>query len=76
MYVAALRMTSGSVLVPSLSHGLWNGFAYVLFGYGTKAGALGVSAYNLYGPERGIIGIGLNVLTVVILWRWMKRRMS
>lgn len=68
-----LRKASGSVLVPSLAHGLWNGFAYVLFGYGTKAGVLGVSAYNLYGPERGFLGIILNVITAVILWRWWKR---
>lgn len=68
-----LRKVSGSVLVPSVSHGLWNAFAYVLFGYGTKAGVLGVSAYNVYGPERGLVGIVLNVVSVVLLWRWWKR---
>ena len=37
-----LRLMSGSVIVSSVSHGLWNGAAYVLFGYGTKIGVLGV----------------------------------
>jgi membrane protease YdiL (CAAX protease family) len=31
-----LRWISGSVIVSSVSHGLWNGMAYVFFGFGTK----------------------------------------
>jgi membrane protease YdiL (CAAX protease family) len=30
-----LRMISGSVIVASVSHGVWNGGAYVFFGFGT-----------------------------------------
>ena len=31
----ALRLVSDSIVVSSVSHGLWNGLAYALFGYGT-----------------------------------------
>ncbi len=65
-----LRGISGSVLVASLAHGLWNGAAYVFFGFGTRAGALGIENTALYGPEVGILGLGLNVLFAAALWRW------
>ena len=32
------------LIVASVAHGVWNGLAYVLFGFGTKVGALGVEA--------------------------------
>ncbi len=65
-----LRGISGSVLVASLAHGLWNGAAYVFFGFGTRTGALGIEDTALYGPEIGILGLGLNVLFAAALWRW------
>jgi CAAX protease family protein len=65
-----LRGISGSVLVASLAHGLWNGGAYVFFGFGTRTGALGIENTALYGPEVGILGLGLNVLFAAALWRW------
>ncbi len=65
-----LRGISGSVLVASLAHGLWNGGAYVFFGFGTRTGALGIENTALYGPEAGILGLGLNVLFAAALWRW------
>ena len=65
-----LRGISGSVLVASLAHGLWNGGAYVLFGFGTRTGALGIENTALYGPEIGMLGLGLNVLFAAALWRW------
>src|SRR5262249_20535323 len=34
-----LRAQSGSIIVSSLSHGLWNEIAYVLFGFGSHAGS-------------------------------------
>jgi CAAX protease family protein len=37
-----LRLISGSVIVTSVVHGVWNGVAYVLFGFGAKVGALGI----------------------------------
>ena len=74
-----LRRVSGSILVTSLSHGVWNGMAYVFFGYGTKVGALGIQDTALYGPEVGILGLALNLLFLAALWRWSrgtrKRRM-
>jgi hypothetical protein len=64
-----LRWVSGSVLVASLSHGVWNGIAYVFFGFGTKAGALGIENTALYGAEAGVVGLALNVVFVAALWR-------
>lgn len=69
-----LRLISGSVIVASLSHGLWNGLAYVLFGYGTKIGALGIKESALYGPENGVLGLAVNALFVAVLWRWWRTR--
>jgi CAAX protease family protein len=65
-----LRLMSGSVIVSSVSHGLWNGAAYVLFGYGTKIGALGIKSTAIYGPEVGFLGLGLNICFAALLWRW------
>jgi membrane protease YdiL (CAAX protease family) len=69
-----LRWISGSVIVASLSHGVWNGFAYVFFGFGTKVGALGVKNTALFGPEVGVLGLALNVVFVAALWRWWRAR--
>ena len=38
-----LRLASGSVIVPSVCHAVWNGLDYPLFGFGTKVGALGIT---------------------------------
>ena len=69
-----MRWISGSVLVASLCHGVWNGGAYVLFGFGTKAGALGIQQTGIFGPEVGVLGLALNLLFAVLLWRWWKSR--
>ena len=37
-----LRWMSGPIIVASCSHCLWNGIAYVFFGFGIKTGALGI----------------------------------
>jgi len=68
-----LRLLSGSVVVASVSHGIWNGLAYVLFGYGTKVGALGITATSVFGPEVGILGLVLNAIFAWALWRRAKR---
>jgi hypothetical protein len=67
-----LRWISGSVLVSSASHGLWNGMAYVLFGFGKKVGALGVANTAIFGPEIGVLGLALNLvfLAALFLWWW------
>lgn len=67
-----LRLGSGSILVASLGHGLWNGLVYVLFGVGSNVGALGIRDVALYGPEVGILGAGLNALSVAVLF-WLFR---
>ncbi len=69
-----LRSTSGSVVVASVSHGVWNAGAYVLFGFGTKVGALGVQETAVYGPEVGALGLLLNLAFAAALWRWWKAR--
>ncbi len=63
-----LRLLSGSVLVASVSHAVWNGLAYVLFGYGTTIGTLGISNTAFYGPEIGILGLLLNLAVAASLW--------
>lgn len=43
--------------------------AYVLFGFGPKAGALGIKNTGLFGPEEvGAIGLALNVAFLAALW--------
>jgi membrane protease YdiL (CAAX protease family) len=68
-----LRMISGSVLVASVAHGLWNGFAYVFFGFGSMAGALGIEDTATYGPEIGWLGLVANLLFAAWLWRMTNR---
>jgi membrane protease YdiL (CAAX protease family) len=70
------RQLSGSVIVASVSHGLWNGLAYVLFGVETRTGALGITDTAVYGPEAGIVGLGLNVLFLAVLWWWCRQRIG
>ena len=67
-----LRAISGSVVVSSFCHGLWNGGAYVFFGFGTKVGKLGIQRTSFYGPEVGVLGLALNLLFALLLWRWWK----
>lgn len=69
-----LRLLSGSLIVTSVSHGVWNGLAYVLFGFGTQSGALGISNTVIYGPEIGILGLLLNLVVGTGLWVWCARQ--
>jgi len=64
-----MRMVSGSVLVPAVSHAVWNGIDYPLFGFGEKVGDLGITQTHLYGPEVGLLGIVLGVAFLTLLWR-------
>lgn len=70
-----LRMASGSVVVPSVCHAVWNGIDYPLFGFGEKVGALGIEQTHIYGPEVGVVGVGVNLLVAAILFRalWKTR---
>lgn len=67
-----LRLGSGSILVSSAGHGVWNGLAYVLFGVGDKVGALGIKNIGMFGPEVGILGVLLNA-TFAALLLWLYR---
>ncbi len=70
-----MRSISGSALVPSVSHAVWNPFAYELFGFGTeKLGALGIQQKATYNPESGVLGIVFNLLFLAGMWIWFKKR--
>jgi len=64
-----LRMISGSVVVATVSHAVWNGIDYPLFGYGEKVGALGIQDTHVYGPEVGILGTVFSLGFLIWLWR-------
>ena len=68
-----LRMASGSVVVPSVCHAVWNGIDYPLFGFGEKVGALGIQQTHIFGPEVGVLGIGLNLAFAGVLWVWIRK---
>ena len=69
-----LRHLSGSVLVCSVSHALWNGLDYPLFGFGDKIGTLGITETAIYGPEVGFLGLSVNLVFAAALWRWVNQR--
>ncbi len=68
-----LRLVSGSLLIAAWAHGLWNGLAYTLFGFGPATGALGVVDPLRFDPERGWAGVAVNAMALVILWRWWRQ---
>jgi membrane protease YdiL (CAAX protease family) len=70
-----LRSISRSLLVSSVSHGIWNGLAYVLFGYGSHVGALGISNTAVFAPETGLLGVAVNAAGVAALWA-MRRALT
>jgi len=55
-----MRQLSGSVWPASIYHAIWNGLVYELYGFGERAGDLGISATWLYGPEIGFAGLVVN----------------
>ena len=69
-----LRLLSGSAIVASVSHAVWNAIDYPLFGFGERTGALGIDRADLYGPEVGYLGLILNLLFAAALWGWLGRR--
>jgi len=64
-----MRMISGSLLVPAVSHSVWNGIDYPLFGFGEKVGALGITETHIYGPEVGLPGIVLGTAFLILVWQ-------
>jgi len=69
-----MRWRSGSILVPTVGHAVWNPLAYELFGTGTQPGALGAENMWIYGPEVGCLGILFNGL--FCWWLWTRRKSS
>lgn len=69
-----LRLVSGSIVAASVSHAVWNAFAYGLFGFGTRTGALGVDDTPIFGPEVGYLGLLLN--GAFFLWLFTRVRRS
>jgi membrane protease YdiL (CAAX protease family) len=67
-----LRLRSGSVVVPSACHALWNATVYTLFGAGEKTGQLGIADHRILDPERGYAGLVLAILGAVVLWWWVR----
>ena len=67
-----LRLRSGSIIVPSLCHALWNASVYTFFGAGDKMGQLGIADPSIWDPERGYAGLILAVLAAALLWWWVK----
>jgi membrane protease YdiL (CAAX protease family) len=70
-----LRLLSGSIVVASVGHSIWNALAYSLFGFGTRVGDLGIQSTNTFGPETGWLGIPLNLAFFACLMAlWLGRR--
>ena len=65
-----VRMISGSIVPAAVSHSLWNGLDYPLYGFGEKVGALGIEQTHIFGPEVGLLAIAMNAIFFAILWRW------
>jgi uncharacterized protein len=65
---ALMRQRSGSIVVTSVSHGVWNGLVYGLFNTGTSLGALGIHSTEVFGPEVGLVGLALNLVFAAVLW--------
>ncbi|NIM51078.1 MAG: hypothetical protein GTN62_10875 [Gemmatimonadales bacterium] len=43
---------------------------YELYGYGSRAGALGLTSFRVLDPERGLVGLVFNIIAFVLIWRW------
>ena len=63
-----LRQISGSVIVSAVCHSVWNGIDYPLYGFGEKVGALGIEQTHIFGPEVGVVGVGVNLVVVGALF--------
>jgi hypothetical protein len=69
-----MRARSGSIVVTSVSHSVWNGVAYTLFGEGPKPGAFGPIETIIFAPEIGIVGLAANLIFLAVLFRWKADR--
>jgi uncharacterized protein len=67
-----LRLRSGSIIVTSACHALWNASDYTFFGAGEKIGQLGITDTSLWDPERGYAGLVLAIVAAALMWWWMR----
>ena len=63
-----MRSISGSIVVSSVCHALWNAGAYVFFGEGPKPGAFGMIDTFIFAPEIGLVGLAANLLFLATLY--------
>jgi membrane protease YdiL (CAAX protease family) len=70
---ALMRQRSGSIVVASVSHGIWNGLVYTLFNDGPATGLLGIHNIGVFGPETSLVGLALNLAFAAILWLGFNR---
>lgn len=71
-----LRLGSGSIIVPAVTHGVWNSAVYMLFNFGAEPGALGIHNTSIFGPEAGWLGLVLNLGYAAGLWLLYRRTES
>lgn len=71
-----LRYISGSIIVSSFSHALWNTTVYILFGFGSSIGILGIKMTNIFSPESGLLGLAFGIVFMVILWVWTSKKIG
>ena len=71
-----LRYISGSIIVASFSHALWNTLVYILFGFGSTIGILGIKMTNIFSPESGLLGLAFGIVFLVILWFWASKKIG
>jgi len=64
-----LRWQSGSVIVSSVSHGVWKTQPMCSLVSDRKVGPLGIKNTGFFGPGIGVLGLALNVAFVATLWR-------
>ncbi|MDP3065192.1 MAG: CPBP family intramembrane metalloprotease [Methanobacteriaceae archaeon] len=70
MIFGLFRYRSGSIIVSSFSHALWNTTVYTLFGVGSSIGILGIQMTNVFGPESGLLGMVFSIAFIAVLWWW------
>jgi hypothetical protein len=71
-----MRALSGSIVVSSVSHSVWNAIAYMLFGEGPKIGLLGITQTAVYGAEVGVVGLVLNCAFALALFSAYRTRLT
>ena len=71
-----LRYISGSIIVSSFSHALWNTVVYILFGFASGVGILGIEATDIFSPESGLLGLTFGIVFMAVLWYWTSKKVG